>query len=96
MMRLTKRALSAFLAFVMVFTMLPLDVWAEGSQTSGNMVSVADSYEKASDNQTLELDSASTVIAVGGTHTFNASLKSEDGTSTPLGGSACQWTGTLF
>lgn len=92
MMRLTKRALSAFLAFVMVFTMLPLDVWAEGSQTSGNMVSVADSYEKASDNQTLELDSASTVIAVGGTHTFNASLKSEDGTSTPLGGSACQWT----
>ena len=92
MMRLTKRALSAFLAFVMVFTMLPLGVWAEGSQTSGNMVSVADSYEKASDNQTLELDNASTVIAVGGTHTFNASLKSEDGTSTPLGGSACQWT----
>lgn len=91
MMRLTKRALSAFLAFVMVFTMLPLDVWAEGSQTSGNMVSVADSYEKASDNQTLELDNASTVIAVGGTHTFNASLKSEDGTTTSLDGSACQW-----
>lgn len=92
MMRLTKRALSAFLAFVMVFTMLPLDVWAEGSQTSGNMVSVADSYEKASDNQTLELDSASTVIAVEGTHTFNASLKSEDGTTTSLDGSACEWT----
>ena len=92
MMRLTKRALSAFLAFVMVFTMLPLDVWAEGSQTSGNMVSVADSYEKASDNQTLELDSASTVIAVEGTHTFNASLKSEDGTSDPLDGSDCKWT----
>ena len=33
MMRLTKRALSAFLAFVMVFTMLPLDTWAAG--TSG-------------------------------------------------------------
>ena len=30
MMRLTKRALSAFLAFVMVFTMLPLDTWAAG------------------------------------------------------------------
>ena len=92
MMRLTKRALSAFLAFVMVFTMLPLDVWAEGSQTSGNMVSVADSYEKASDNQTLELDSASTVIAVEGTHAFNASLKSEDGTTTSLDGSDCKWT----
>ncbi len=38
MMRLTKRVFSAFLAFVMVFTMLPLDVWAQDGQSSNSVV----------------------------------------------------------
>lgn len=36
MMRLTKRVFSAFLAFVMVFTMLPLDAWAADNNVTGN------------------------------------------------------------
>lgn len=42
MMRFTKRALSAFLAFVMVFTMLPLDVWATSADQSVNIGSSVD------------------------------------------------------
>lgn len=44
MMRLTKRALSAFLAFVMVFTMLPLQSWAADTvqDSSNNAVNFGD------------------------------------------------------
>ena len=38
MMRLTKRVFSAFLAFVMVFTMLPLDVWAADGTSDDSLV----------------------------------------------------------
>ena len=96
MMRLTKRALSAFLAFVMVFTMLPLQSWADTAQTSNDSVNLMDSYggvaPLSEDGDSLKLDSASTVIAVAGTHTFTASLVSAAGESTQLDGSACEWT----
>ena len=38
MMRLTKRVFSAFLAFVMVFTMLPLDAWAADGTSDNSLV----------------------------------------------------------
>lgn len=96
MMRLTKRALSAFLAFVMVFTMLPLQSWADTTQTSNDSVNLMDSFGGAAplseDGDSLKLDSASTVIAVEGTHTFTASLVNAAGEATQLGGSDCGWT----
>ncbi len=96
MMRLTKRALSAFLAFVMVFTMLPLQSWADTTQTSNDSVNLMDSFggvaPLSEDGDSLKLDSASTVIAVEGTHTFTASLVNAAGEATQLGGSDCGWT----
>ena len=50
MMRLTKRVFSAFLAFVMVFTMMPLDVWAQDGQSSNSVVAPMNVVEPDENN----------------------------------------------
>lgn len=84
-MRFTKRVLSALLALVMVFTMLPLQVWAEevGSQDSDNSVNLAGLYGgvKAEEKVAarIDLDAASALLPVGQTHTFTPTLYDENG-----------------
>ncbi len=90
MMRLTKRVFSAFLAFVMVFTMLPLDAWAaDGNGVSGD--SVVAPLAGADDPEAvgLELDQSSAVIQVGQEATFNPYLKMDDDSTEPATG--CTW-----
>ena len=60
MMRLTKRVLSAFLAFVMVFTMLPLESWASGVNSgSTNFGSIVE--DRANTTVTLAVGDTTTV-----------------------------------
>ena len=82
MMRLTKRVFSAFLAFVMVFTMLPLDAWAaDGNGVSGDSVVAPLAGADGPEAVGLELDQSSAVIQIGGTATFVPTVTMEDGST---------------
>lgn len=63
MMRLTKRALSAFLAFVMVFTMLPLESWASGADSgSANLAPyVEDRANNGDGTYTIKVEETQTI-----------------------------------
>ena len=63
MMRLTKRALSAFLAFVMVFTMLPLESWASGADSgSANLAPyVEDRANNGNGSYTIKVGEEQTI-----------------------------------
>lgn len=87
MMRLTKRVFSAFLAFVMVFTMLPLDVWAD--DVSGDSLVAPLAVPSGPEAVALELDQSSAVIQVGQEATFNPYLKMDDDSTEPATG--CTW-----
>lgn len=88
MMRLTKRVFSAFLAFVMVFTMLPLDAWAADG-TSDNSLVAPLAVPSGPEAVGLELDQSSAVIQINGTATFVPTLiMDNDTTQTP---SECTW-----
>lgn len=90
MMRLTKRVFSAFLAFVMVFTMLPLDAWAaDGNGVSGDSVVAPLAGADGPEAVGLELDQSSAVIQVGQEATFNPYLKMDDDSTEPATG--CTW-----
>lgn len=80
MMRLTKRVFSAFLAFVMVFTMLPLDAWAADG-TSDNSLVAPLAVPSGPEAVGLELDQSSAVIQIGGTATFVPKVTMNDGTT---------------
>lgn len=90
MMRLTKRVFSAFLAFVMVFTMMPLDAWAaDGNGVSGDSVVAPLAVPSGPEAVALELDQSSAVIQVGQEATFNPYLKMDDDSTEPATG--CTW-----
>ena len=90
MMRLTKRVFSAFLAFVMVFTMMPLDAWAaDGNGVSGDSVVAPLAGADGPEAVGLELDQSSAVIQVGQEATFNPYLKMDDDSTEPATG--CTW-----
>ncbi len=92
MMRLTKRALSAFLAFVMVFTMLPLQSWAADTvqDSSNNAVnfenmvvpnSVEDPEEKKVDTYQFYTDGTpvSTQYVMSGDQVYAPASPERDG-----------------
>lgn len=95
-MRFTKRVLSALLALVMVFTMLPLQVWAEevGSQDSDNSVNLVGMYggAKAADPVAarVELNESSALISIGNTYTFSPTVYDEE--SNPMEVTGYIWT----
>ena len=88
MMRLTKRVFSAFLAFVMVFTMLPLDAWAADG-TSDNSLVAPLAVPSGPEAVGLELDQSSAVIQIGGTAAFVPTVTMEDGTTDSS--AVCTW-----
>ena len=88
MMRLTKRVFSAFLAFVMVFTMLPLDAWAADG-TSDNSLVMPLAVPSGPEAVALELDQSSAVIQIGGTATFVPTVTMDDDSTQDATG--CTW-----